>query len=205
MFDKKGKSISTTTNTIKCNNGVMMMNMKMMMPQQQQQPPAEAQVTAEGSYMDYPSSMSVGETLKDAELSLDMSNNGMKQSILMNITNRKIEGKAAFKTEGSVSNEVSSNVAEKVGGNYAMEVTGSYSLKANTIVLEAQSGLTIKVGGNFVTINAAGVQINGTLVLINSGGSAGSGSGSSPTAPTAAEKKEPTEADDSASGSKSAQ
>ncbi len=85
---------------------------------------------------------------------------------------RKIEGKAAFKTEGSVSNEVSGSTAEKVGGNYALEVTGSYSVKANTIVLEAQSGLTIKVGGNFVTVNAAGVQINGTMVLINSGGAA---------------------------------
>jgi hypothetical protein len=32
--------------------------------------------------------------------------------------------------------------------------------------------LTLKVGGNFVNINAAGVQINGTMVLINSGGAA---------------------------------
>ncbi len=85
---------------------------------------------------------------------------------------RKVEGKISLKTEGSVSNHVTGNVAEEVGGNYSMEVTGSYTVKANTIVLEAQTGLTIKVGGNFVTVNAAGVQINGTMVLINSGGAA---------------------------------
>jgi type VI secretion system secreted protein VgrG len=86
--------------------------------------------------------------------------------------NRKIQGKAAYKTEQSFSHDIGGNAAEKVGGNYAMDVTGSYSIKANTIVLEAQSGLTISVGGNFVTVNAAGVQINGTMVMINSGGAA---------------------------------
>jgi type VI secretion system secreted protein VgrG len=39
------------------------------------------------------------------------------------------------------------------------------------------------VGGNFIDINPAGISIQGTLVMINSGGAAGSGSGSSPDAP----------------------
>ena len=64
--------------------------------------------------------------------------------------------------------------------------------------------LTLKVGGNFVDINPAGVFIKGTMVMINSGGSAGSGSGSSPTAPTAPEPpdppKKPKDADDAKSG-----
>ena len=74
-----------------------------------------------------------------------------------------------------------------------------------TVVIEAGTQISLKVGGNFVDIGPAGVTIVGTMVLINSGGSAGSGSGSSPTAPDAAEKLAPTDADDSASGSKSAQ
>jgi type VI secretion system secreted protein VgrG len=51
-------------------------------------------------------------------------------------------------------------------------VKSKYYLNADQIVLEAKSGLTVNVGGNFVTVNASGVQINGTQVLINSGGSA---------------------------------
>jgi type VI secretion system secreted protein VgrG len=50
------------------------------------------------------------------------------------------------------------------------------------------------------------VTIFGTMVLINSGGAAGSGSGcqaEAPEAPKEAAPTEPTEADDSASGSKS--
>ncbi|MDD1783217.1 type VI secretion system tip protein VgrG, partial [Enterovibrio sp. ZSDZ35] len=44
-------------------------------------------------------------------------------------------------------------------------------------VLEAYTEVTLKVGGNFVKIDPAGVHIVGSVVNINSGGSAGSGSG----------------------------
>ncbi|MFN7888253.1 MAG: type VI secretion system tip protein VgrG, partial [Betaproteobacteria bacterium] len=42
----------------------------------------------------------------------------------------------------------------------------------------------------FVNINAGGVYIKGSMVMINSGGSAGSGSGASPKAPKAAKQAE---------------
>jgi len=71
-------------------------------------------------------------------------------------------------------------------------------LKAGmTVVLEAGAELCLKVGGNFIDINPAGVTIVGTMVMINSGGSAGSGCGSSPTSP-----KPPDEADDGSRGTK---
>lgn len=85
---------------------------------------------------------------------------------------RDVGGKIAQKTGQSYSHEIGTNSAEKIGGNCSIDVSGSYSVKAKQIVLEAEMGLTIKVGGNYVTINPAGVQINGTMVLINSGGAA---------------------------------
>ncbi len=84
---------------------------------------------------------------------------------------RHVEGKIAFKTDQSFSHDIGQGKTEKVGGNYAIDA-GQFNVKAKTIVLEAETGLTIKVGGNYVTVNAAGVQINGTMVLINSGGAA---------------------------------
>ena len=95
---------------------------------------------------------------------------------------------------GTLSIKVDGDIQEKVGGNHALESGMQIHLKGGmTVVIEAGAQLTLKVGGNFVTIDSAGVSIVGTMVKINSGGAAGSGSGSSPTAPTApAVPKEPT-------------
>ena len=64
----------------------------------------------------------------------------------------------------------------------------------------------MKGPGGFVDIGPAGVTIQGTMVLINSGGAAGSGSGASPDAPAdaaAAKPDTPTVADDAKTGQKS--
>jgi type VI secretion system secreted protein VgrG len=69
-----------------------------------------------------------------------------------------------------------------------------------TVIIEAGMQLSLKVGGNFIDIGPAGVSIQGTMVMINSGGAAGSGCGSSPTDPT--DPKDPDEADDGSKGTK---
>lgn len=88
----------------------------------------------------------------------------------------EVKGKEAVKITGSQSSKVTGNVGKEIGGNKSEEVTGALYVKGMNIVIEATAQLTLKVGGNFVNINAGGVQINGTMVLINSGGAAGSGS-----------------------------
>ncbi|HEY1376844.1 MAG TPA: type VI secretion system tip protein TssI/VgrG, partial [Gemmataceae bacterium] len=78
-----------------------------------------------------------------------------------------------------------------VGGDKQSKVTGGYALEAGTVhlkagqtvVIEAGTQLSLKVGGNFIDISSAGISIKGTAVMINSGGAAGSGSGASPQAP----------------------
>src|SRR5262249_35251212 len=118
------------------------------------------------------------------------------------------------KFAGTRSLTVGQNQQEKVGMNHALEAGQEIHLKAGMkVLLEAGVQLTIKGPGGFVDIGPAGVTIQGTMVLINSGGAAGSGSGSSPetpqdaTSPKEAEKAKstvPTGADDSVSGKKSA-
>ena len=46
--------------------------------------------------------------------------------------------------------------------------------------MDGARGITLKGPGGFITIDSSGVIIQGTLVRINSGGSALSGSGASP-------------------------
>jgi type VI secretion system secreted protein VgrG len=113
----------------------------------------------------------------------------------------KIGGKEAMEVGGSLSLKVGGAVAEKFGGNHSEETSGSIYLKSSqTIVLEAGTGLTLKVGGNFITINAAGIQIQGTMVMINSGGAALPGVPGTIVPPTPPQVADP--ADDAKPGSK---
>jgi type VI secretion system secreted protein VgrG len=96
------------------------------------------------------------------------------------------------KFDQNKSSEICLDLAEKVGGNQSLTVMGQlreaiygkhsescsdYSLKAKNgeVVIEAATGITLKVGGNFIKIDAAGVHVMGTLINLNSGGVAGIG------------------------------
>src|SRR5713101_1734646 len=123
--------------------------------------------------------------------------------------NEKVGGDASLEVSGNqndkvgqnMSLQVGQNLQEKSGQNYAHEAGMEIHLKAGmNVVIEAGLQLTIKASGGFINIGPAGVAIQGTLVLINSGGAAGSGSGSSPTSPKA--PKDPDQADDGSKGGK---
>jgi type VI secretion system secreted protein VgrG len=120
---------------------------------------------------------------------------------------------------GNKSLSVTGNQSESVTGNVSLAVTGNkdetsmaYAMKTDTTVhinagmsavIEAGVDLTLKVGGNFIDINPAGVFITGTMVFINSGGAAGNApdaSPQSPDSPTA--PKDPDTADDGSKGTK---
>lgn len=121
--------------------------------------------------------------------------------------NSNIGGNINQKAGQTISIQAGTNLYEKSGQNFAHEAGQAIHLKAGmTMVLEAGMQLSLKVGGNFIDIGPAGVSIFGTMVMINSGGSAGSGSGSSPTSPTnpadPKDPKDPDQADDGTKGTK---
>lgn len=98
MVDKKGKSIAKSASRMKCTGGVVMVDMKMSMPMQPGQN-YESDVKVEDVFIEYPSSMSVGDQLKDAKMHMDMNGaNGMKQTVDMEVTERKVEGKEKVTT-----------------------------------------------------------------------------------------------------------
>jgi type VI secretion system secreted protein VgrG len=107
-----------------------------------------------------------------------------------------IVGDDITKVGGGVHLKVGQDWQGKMGTRMAVDAGQEIHLKAGaTVVIEAAAMLSLKVGGNFITINSGGVFIQGTMVMVNSGGAAGSGSGSSPKAPKTAKK-----AEDSAGG-----
>lgn len=111
-----------------------------------------------------------------------------------------IGGDHKEKVAGTISVQAESgDILMKTGGNFAVDAASEVHIKAGTtLIIEAGSQLSLKVGGNFVNIGPAGVDISGTMVKINSGGSPGSGPGCSPDSPD-----EPEEADTADPGSES--
>lgn len=86
---------------------------------------------------------------------------------------------------------------EHVGGSYALASGQSGSYHADeTLVGEGGVGMTARGPGGFVSIDASGVTISGTLVRINAGGEAGSARQARPAAARKArELKQPRPAD----------
>ncbi|MGQ9575808.1 MAG: type VI secretion system Vgr family protein [Thermoguttaceae bacterium] len=113
----------------------------------------------------------------------------------------------AEKIGGSQSLIIDGDLQQKVGMKHALEAGQEIHLNAGMkVVIEAGMQLTIKGPGGFVDIGPAGVTIQGTLVNINSGGSAGTGSGASPQSPqgfSTPQPPEPHAADSHRSGQKS--
>ena len=99
MFDKKGKSMAKGKAKIKCDGGMMMVDMKMSIPQQPGMPTStESDVKADDIFMEYPNNMNVGDNLKNATMHMDMENNGMKQTVDMEVFDRKVEAKEKVTT-----------------------------------------------------------------------------------------------------------
>lgn len=109
-----------------------------------------------------------------------------------------VHGDHNEKIGGTLSIKANMDILEKVGSKHALDAGKEIHLKAGMkVVIEAGTQLTIKVGSNFVDIGPAGVTIQGAMVNINSGGSAGTGSGASPGEPAL-----PMEADTAVPGKK---
>lgn len=85
-------------------------------------------------------------------------------------------GKQSVHIHGAASRKYGSSLTEVVEKDSTVDCHGNIYLKsAKTIVLEAASQISLKVGDNFIDIGPSGIAIKGTMVLINSGGAAASG------------------------------
>ena len=100
--------------------------------------------------------------------------------------NKQLEVKYAQKEKigAKYSLKVGTDYHIKVGTNCALEAGMQVHIKGGmSVIIEGGTQVTMKGPGGFVNIDPSGVQIQGTMVLINSGGAAGAGSGASPEDP----------------------
>ncbi len=77
----------------------------------------------------------------------------------------KIVGKEAKEVGGSHSFTVKGDVIEVFKANHSEQVTSDYFLKADNIVIEGQSSITIKVGGSSIAIGPDGIAIKSSALI----------------------------------------
>jgi type VI secretion system secreted protein VgrG len=97
---------------------------------------------------------------------------------------------------GSHSLRAGQNYEQNVGSKVGVQAMNQIAFQGMTIVFDAATAITMKCGGNHVTITPGGITINGTVVLINSGGTAlygTPGEPSSPATPKVADDAQPGE------------
>lgn len=92
VFDKRHKSINSTVNYVKCENGVLMMDLRFYLPQQQSEQFNRAGAQSKNVYLEYPANMKTGDQLKDGSFDITLDNNGLKQKMDMLISNRVVTG-----------------------------------------------------------------------------------------------------------------
>ena len=84
-----------------------------------------------------------------------------------NDRNLNVAGKEAKAVGGSLSLTVTGDVIEVFKGNHSEQVTSDYYLKADNIVIEGMTNVTIKVGQSYIAIESGGISIGttGTISL----------------------------------------
>ena len=85
-----------------------------------------------------------------------------------------VKGKQEQTTTGDHVSLVKGMKSLEVKGDLAQKISGALGIKVQSdIVLESSSRISLKVGGSFVVIHPGGVDIMGSKINLNSGGSPG--------------------------------
>jgi hypothetical protein len=150
FVDTKGKSITKSTNNVKCESGVMQMDMKVFIPATQQEQINSGTANASNVYLEYPANMNVGDKLKDGLMNMDYETaGGMKSSIEVSITERAVLGKESVTTPAGTwdcykifaKNKITSRIAG-IGIPIKMDVTEWFAPGFGIVKTESKTGKT---------------------------------------------------------------
>ncbi|EPX55475.1 VgrG protein [Cystobacter fuscus DSM 2262] len=129
----------------------------------------------------------------DGEGNQDIIIEAHKKELILKNSHLHVKGNLNEQVDATQSLTVGKDLQVTVGQKHALEAGQEIHLKSTNVVIEAASGLTIRGPGGFITIDASGISIKGTMVYINTSGAPIPGSGAKPTAPTDAAPAQPTQ------------
>ena len=98
LSDDKGKEVTTGDLEYTCNNGTLYMDMRNFVPEQQFKSMSSYEMQVEGDNLEIPSSLSVGQSLKDGALTITATNSPVAMKMTINIVERKVVAKEAVQT-----------------------------------------------------------------------------------------------------------
>jgi type VI secretion system secreted protein VgrG len=90
--------------------------------------------------------------------SIKVDNDHMEE--IGNDRNLKVNGKEAVKIIGSQSVQVDGDVHQEIGGDHNVQCAKQISIKADTLVIECNSNITLKVGNSYIAIDSSGINIS---------------------------------------------
>jgi type VI secretion system secreted protein VgrG len=80
--------------------------------------------------------------------------------------NLTIKGKEAKEVGKSLSLTVKGDVIEVFKANHSEQTTGDYYLKGKNVVIEGLQNITLCVGGSYISIEMAGIEISGPKISV---------------------------------------
>ncbi|MBW1789497.1 MAG: type VI secretion system tip protein VgrG, partial [Deltaproteobacteria bacterium] len=80
--------------------------------------------------------------------------------------NLKVVGKQVVAIDDTLSVTVGANVNEVFKADHSEKVTGQFTVQGADIVLEANSNITLKVGGSFIAISSSGIKISSSAQVV---------------------------------------
>jgi hypothetical protein len=98
VTDKKGKTASEGEYKMSCSQDVFKIDMSNFVPAESMTGFENMEVDVQMDQLEYPSSLSVGSTLKDASITITTQNSPIPMKMEVNITDRKVEGKEMVTT-----------------------------------------------------------------------------------------------------------
>lgn len=148
-LDEKGKELANGTFTYTCNKGVFYVDMRNMIDAKTMSAYKDMEMKIEGNNLEMPSTLTVGQSLKDANMSVIISNQGFKMmSIDIKITNRKVEAQESITTPAGTFNcmKITYNVATKMMFSFDTNVTEWIAPNVGTVKNETYDSKGKKLG-----------------------------------------------------------
>jgi type VI secretion system secreted protein VgrG len=93
-----------------------------------------------------------------------------EKKLIKNNQNLHIEGNRREKVEGAMSVIVNDNWANRIDKAYGVDAGSGIDFHAPKVVIAVDEYISINGPGGFIKVDMSGVTIQGTMVLINSGG-----------------------------------
>lgn len=98
IFDEKGKEITTTSYQVTCEGNNISIDFKSLMSPDLFSQYKDMDVDMTGTNIEFPKELEVGQTLKDANMNMDINMSGIKMNMSINMINRTVDSKESITT-----------------------------------------------------------------------------------------------------------